>query len=70
MTIVSNLVEQIALAGDHQDDNEHDQPGGHASNELGLAEQSAQKIIRVILHLNLAKYKINVLFDNCSPPLR
>ena len=54
MTAVTNLVEQIALAGDHQDDNEHDQPGGHASNELGLAEQSAQKIIRVILHLNLA----------------
>ena len=55
MTIVSNLVEQIALAGDHQDDNEHDQPGGHASNKLGLTKQSAQKIIRVILHLNLAK---------------
>ena len=55
MAIVLNLVEQITLAGDHQDDNEHDQPGGHASNKLSLAEQSAQKIIRVILHLNLAK---------------
>ena len=55
MTVVTNLVEQIALAGDHQDDYKHDQPSGHTSNELGLAKQSAQKIIRVILHLNLAK---------------
>ena len=54
MTVVTNLIEQIALAGDHQDDYEHNQPGGHASNELGLAKQSAQKIIRVIFQLNLA----------------
>ena len=53
MIVDANLVEQIALAGDHQDDNEHDQPGGHTSNELSLAKQSAQKIIRVILHLKL-----------------
>ena len=54
MIVATNLVEQIALAGDHKDDNEHDQPGGHTSNELSLAKQSAQKIIRVILQLNLA----------------
>ena len=53
MTVDTNLVEQIALAGDYQDDNEHNQPGGHTSNELSLAKQSAQKIIWVILHLQI-----------------
>ena len=50
---VTDLVEQIALAGDHQDDYEHDQPGRHAGDELGLAEQRAEEISRDVLHLNL-----------------
>ena len=50
---VTDLVEQIALAGDHQDDYEHDQPGRHAGDELGLAEQRAEEIFGNVLHLNL-----------------
>ena len=63
MTVITNLIEQIALAGDHQYDNEHNQPGGHTSNKLSLAKQSAQKIIRVILHLNIEN-KMITAFGN------
>ena len=51
MTVVTDLVEQIALAGDHQDDDEDHEPGRHAGDELSLAEQRAQEVIRNVLQL-------------------
>ena len=52
MTLVTNLVEQIALARNHHDDDEHHQGGRNAGNKLSLTKQSAQEVIRSVCHLS------------------